>query len=196
VSAVPDLLLSAVERTKMQNPYLVPQNLGLARLLSQVLTSKSIASFELGDYMGATAGLQAATLSQMYIDASGYSTACQSIIAANVNVSAGCIFLPATLQSSCLFGNCNSPLSRNAFPPKTWFIAKCGDVPLTPIDWVLKHAAWTHHAFRVFFAERVGTRVSPNGPDHESLRFLSGNWSRAVAAAIRIAGAQPAAGWS
>ncbi len=148
VSAVPDLLLTAVQRANIPHPFAVSQNIPLARLLSQVLTSKSIITFQLSDYIGATAGAQAATLSQMFIDASGYSTTCQSTIAANVNVSAGFTFAPATVQSS-LNSSLNSSsksgllLSVGTFDSPLWLYKNNSSEALYPdllmVAWRISH---------------------------------------------------------
>ena len=107
VSAVPILLLNAVKRTNMATPMRISQNLGVSRLLSQVLTSKSLQNLRPSDYIGATATQQPATLTQLGIDATLYSTSCQATLAADATAKIGFSFAPVTLSTS-LSGSLNS----------------------------------------------------------------------------------------
>jgi hypothetical protein len=185
VSAVPDLLLRAVERAKMQTPYLVTQNIALARLLSQVLSSKAITSLQLSDYIGATAGAQAATLSQMFIDASGYSTTCQSTIAANVNVSAGFTFLPATLQSS-LNSSINASsksgllFSVGAFDSPLWLYKNNSSEALYPdlllLAWRVSHSKQDANLYYLAHARGV-TSAQLSSSQFDSDTNLNGTLS-------------------
>jgi len=84
----------------------------------------------------------------MFIDASGYSTTCQSTIAANVNVSAGFTFAPATVQSS-LSASLNASsksgllLSVGTFDSPLWLFKNSSSEALYPdllmLAWRVNH---------------------------------------------------------
>jgi hypothetical protein len=148
VSAVPDKLLTSMERSNMATPVRVPQNLGMSRLLSQVFTSKSINSLSLNDYISATATQQLTPLTQLGIDGTVYTTSCQSTLAANASAQTGFSFAPATIRASLeasLNSKSNSGVSVTVgnFDSPLWVYSTNGFSGLYPnllmFTWRLNH---------------------------------------------------------